>query len=67
MTDTLFEYDHLLMHSEYRTPDIHSHLAVHLIVGLNGKLHCTVEDENFDCDSVFIRAEGSIPRRSASK
>ena len=21
MTDTLFEYDHLLMHSEYRTPD----------------------------------------------
>ena len=34
MTDTLFEYDHILMRSEYRTPDIHSHLALHLIVGL---------------------------------
>ena len=26
MTDTLFEYDHLLMRSEYRMPDIHSPL-----------------------------------------
>lgn len=30
MTDILFEYDHMLIRSEYRTPDIHSHLAVHL-------------------------------------
>ncbi len=40
MTDTLFEYDHILMRSEYRTPDIHSHIALHLIVGLGGGLHC---------------------------
>ena len=32
MTDILFEYDHMLIRSEYRTPDIHSHLAVHLVI-----------------------------------
>ena len=57
MTDTLFEYDHLLMRSEYRMPDIHSHLAVHLIVGLGSKLHCTVANENFDADAVFIASD----------
>ena len=29
MTDAVFEYDHILMRAEYRTPDPHSHLAVH--------------------------------------
>lgn len=57
MTDTLFEYDHLLMRSEYRTPDIHSHLAVHLIVGLGTGLHCTVADEKFDAEAVFIASD----------
>lgn len=57
MTDTLFEYDHLLMRSEYRAPDIHSHLAVHLIVGLGSRLHCTVVDENFDTDAVVIASD----------
>lgn len=57
MTETLFEYDHLLMRSEYRTPDIHSHLAIHLIVGLGTRLHCTVADEKFDTESVFIASD----------
>ena len=57
MTDTLFEYDHILMKSEYRTPDIHSHLAVHLIVGLGSELHYTIENENFDADAVFIASD----------
>lgn len=59
MTVTLFEYDHLLIRAEYRTPDIHSHLAVHLIVGLGSGLHCTVDDENFDTDAVFIASDVS--------
>jgi len=57
MTDTLFEYDHILMRSEYRTPDIHSHLALHLIVGLGGGLHCTVAGDNFDANAVFIASD----------
>ncbi len=59
MTETLFAYDHLVMRSEYRTPDIHSHLAVHLIAGLGSVLHCTVDNENFDADAVFIASDVS--------
>ncbi len=32
MINTVFEYDHILMRAEYRTPDLHCHLAVHLIL-----------------------------------
>ena len=64
MTDTLFEYDHILMRSEYRTPDIHSHLALHLIVGLGAGLHCTVAGVGFDADAVFIASD--IPHTAYS-
>ena len=47
MTDFLFEYDHMLIRSEYRTPDMHSHLAVHLVIALDGKLNVVVEDKEF--------------------
>ena len=57
MTSTLFEYDHLLMSSEYRTPDVHSHLAIHLIVGLGAGLHCNAANESFDTDAVFIASD----------
>lgn len=32
MINTVFEYDHILMRAEYRTPDLHRHLAVRLIL-----------------------------------
>lgn len=64
MTDTVFEYDHILMRSEYRTPDIHSHLALRLIVGLGGGLHSTVAGENFDAEAVFIASD--IPHTAYS-
>lgn len=32
LTDTLFEYDHLPMRSEYRMPNIHSHLTSYLTI-----------------------------------
>lgn len=57
MTDTLFEYDHILMRSEYRTPDIHSHIALHLIVGLGGGLHCMAAGDEFDAEAVFIASD----------
>lgn len=65
MTSTLFEYDHLLMRSEYRTPDVHSHLAVHLIVGLGAGLHCNAANESFDTDAVFIASD--IPHTAYSE
>ena len=57
MTETLFEYDHVLMRSEYRTPDIHTHLAVHLIVGLGADLHCTAGDCRLEAKAVIIASD----------
>ena len=57
MTETLFEYDHILMRSEYRTPDPHAHLASHLIIGLNAALHCSVEGKCLVTDAVFITSD----------
>ena len=63
MTETLFEYDHVLMRSEYRTPDIHTHLAVHLIVGLGADLHCTAGDNNFEAKAVITSSD--VPHMQA--
>ncbi len=57
MTDILFKYDHILIRSEYRTPDIHKHLAAHLAIGLNGELDCVVRDVPFKCSGLFIASD----------
>ena len=57
MTSTVFEYDHIMMRAEYRTPDPHSHLAVHFIAGLDGPVHCVVSGDSFDADAVFIASD----------
>ncbi len=57
MTDILFEYDHILIRSEYRTPDIHKHLAVHMAIGLSGELDCIVGDVSFKCNGLFIASD----------
>ncbi len=57
MTDILFEYDHMLLRSEYRSPDLHAHLAVHLIIALGGELNVVVEDKEFQADAVFIASD----------
>ncbi len=57
MTSTIFGYDHIMMRAEYRTPDPHSHLAVHFIAGLDGPVHCVVSGDSFDADAVFIASD----------
>lgn len=57
MTSAVFGYDHIMMRAEYRTPDPHSHLAVHFIAGLNGPVHCVVSGDSFDADAVFIASD----------
>lgn len=47
MTDILFEYDHILIRSEYRTPDIHKHLAAHMVFGIKDELTCVVGEDTF--------------------
>jgi len=57
MTDILFEYDHILIRSEYRTPDIHKHLAAHMVFGIRGELICVVSDDKFKCRGAFIASD----------
>ena len=57
MTSAVFGYDHIMMRAEYRTPDPHSHLAVHFIAGLDGPVHCVVSGDSFDADAVFIASD----------
>ena len=57
MTSAVFGYDHIMMRAEYRTPDPHSHLAVHFIAGLDAPVHCVVSGDSFDADAVFIASD----------
>jgi len=57
MTDILFEYDHILIRSEYRTPDIHKHLAAHIVFGIKGELTCVVGEDTFKCRGAFIASD----------
>jgi AraC-like DNA-binding protein len=57
MTDLLFEYDHILIRSEYKTPELHSHLASHLIIGLNGNITCDICGDSFETNGVCIASD----------
>ncbi|MBQ6134644.1 MAG: hypothetical protein IJI65_10910 [Lachnospiraceae bacterium] len=57
MTDILFENDHILIRSEYRTPDIHRHLASHIAFGIKSDLTCVVGEDTFRCRGVIIASD----------
>ena len=57
MTEILFGYDHILLRAEYRTPDLHRHLASHLILGLTGKLSCVVAGETFSAEGLALASD----------
>ena len=57
MTNTVFGYDHIMTRAEYRTPDPHSHLAMHFIAGLDDKIHCDVQGGSFEAEAVFIASD----------
>ena len=57
MISTIFGYDHIMMCAKYRTPDLHNHLAVHFIAGLDGPIHCVAGGDIFDTDAVFIASD----------
>ena len=47
----------MLIGSDYPTSDMHSHLAVHLVIALDEKLNVVVEDKEFQADAVFIDSD----------
>ena len=57
MTDILFEDSYILIHSEYRTPDVHKHLASHLIVGLGDDMICEIAGRRIETCGVCIASD----------
>lgn len=37
--------DHLILYADYKTPDMHSHLAAHLLLAEQGKVYCRIGEE----------------------
>lgn len=46
--------DHLILYADYKTPDMHSHLAAHLLLAEQGKVYCRIGEEKVTGDAVFI-------------
>lgn len=52
-------YDHLYFKATYRTPDLHSHFAKHIILSDGSELECNVAGEKFRCTGLMIQS--SVP------
>lgn len=57
MTEFYYSQDHLLLYADYKMPQIHSHLASHLLVAKQGKLECKIGEESVSGGAVFIASD----------
>lgn len=57
MTEFCYLQDHLLLYADYKTPEMHSHLASHLLIAKEGKLHCMIGEEQVFGGAVFIASD----------
>ncbi|MDO5292310.1 MAG: AraC family transcriptional regulator [bacterium] len=66
MSKVFYAGDHIMLMTDYKTPDIHKHLATHMIVSLGGSMEWIVEDEKVICQGICIgsniRHTGSMPK-----
>lgn len=51
-----FSFDHIFFNADYRTPDVHSHFAKHIIFARQGELECSVDGNKFNCRGVAIQS-----------
>lgn len=58
-------HDHLYFKADYRTPDLHSHFAKHIILAHGGELECNVAGETFFCRGVMIQSK--VPHTVSAK
>lgn len=54
MTEIYLAEDHLLLESGYGNPEMHSHLACHVLVGLHGSMRVITEKETVMCRGAII-------------
>lgn len=57
-------YDYLYFKASYRTPDLHSHFAKHIIMADSGELDCIVDGEKFCCKGLMIQS--NVPHTVSS-
>lgn len=58
-------YDHLYFKATYRTPDLHSHFAKHIILADGGELDCNVAGQEFCCKGLMIQS--NVPHTVSAK
>ncbi len=54
MNEVYIGSDHVLTYGDYSDFLVHKHMAQHILIGINGKIQCLVEDETIFCDGIFI-------------
>lgn len=59
LTRQLYQYDHLLVFSAYKTPEMHSHLASHILLATEGELHCRINGQEIGCYGICIASDVS--------
>lgn len=54
MNEVYFASDHVLTYGDFSDFLPHKHMAQHIVVGMNGKINCLVENERISCEGIFI-------------
>lgn len=54
MTEIYLAQDHLLLKAGYGNPEMHSHSACHVLIGLYGNMRVMTEEEDIMCRGIFL-------------
>ncbi|MCY6959913.1 AraC family transcriptional regulator [Clostridium brassicae] len=54
MTNVFCGMDHVLLVDDYSDPEKHKHWAKHLLISLDGKINCFIQNEKVICEGIMI-------------
>lgn len=54
MNEVYFASDYVLTYGDFSDFLPHKHMAQHIVVGINGKINCVIENEEILCEGIFI-------------
>lgn len=57
MAGVFYQYEHLMVTASYRTPEPHSHLASHLILGTGECIDCQIEHTSVRAKAICIASD----------
>ncbi|MDO5521518.1 MAG: AraC family transcriptional regulator [bacterium] len=66
MSRVFYAEDHIMLMTDYKTPNMHKHLASHMIVSLGGTMKWNIEEKDVECRGICIgsnvRHTGIMPK-----